>query len=297
MPRFIAVFAGEVVESLMNNPDPLSLAEFYSAEADALRIKYKQIEHLIGLSHHSASEGTYCEALLKEFLRRTLPRHVSVDSGFVRRVTDSDMSPGAKTILPTAADFVTPQLDIIIHDTNHYAPLFRSEDFVVVLPESVRAVIEVKKCLDRSKLKDAVGTLAKTSHLLRKWRYERNRLFIGIFAFSLGDDLSPKSKPFSDSFRSVFQNVLDMYGGDCELPYLTMALPHFALQEGNPPEKFDHLSTLHEDDEGPNVASQFLVFLLSHFTSWGSQARSLPYPDGLRSRRQEMFRVTRPQTP
>jgi len=281
--------------NLMNNPDLLSLAEFYSAEADALGIKYKQIEHLIGLSHHSPSEGTYCEALLKEFLRRTLPRHVSVDSGFVRRVTDSNMSSGAKTTLSADADIVTPQLDIIIHDTNYYAPLFRSEDFVVVLPESVRAVIEVKKCLDRSKLEDAVGTLAKTSHLLRKWRYERNRLFTGIFAFSLAADLSPKSKPFSDSFRNVFQSALDKYGGDCELPYLTMALPHFALQEGNPPEKFDHLRTLPEDGEGPNVASQFLVFLLSHFTSSGSQGRSLPYPDALRSRRQEVFRITRPQ--
>ena len=280
----------------MNNPDPLSLAEFYSAEADALRIKYKQIEHLIGLSHHSPSEGTYCETLLKEFLRRTLPRHVSVDSGFVRRVTDSDMSPGAKTTPSADADVVTPQLDIIIHDTNHYAPLFRSEDFVVVLPESVRAVIEVKKCLDRSKLKDAVGTLARTSHLLRKWRYERNRLFTGIFAFSLSDKLSPKKKkPFSDSFRNVFQNVLNNYAGDCELPYLTMALPHFALQEGNPPERFDQLCTLPEGGEGPNVASQFLVFLLSHFTSRGSQGISLPYPTALRNSRQEMFRITRPQ--
>jgi hypothetical protein len=277
----------------MNNPDLLSLAEFYSAEADVLRIKYKQIEHLIGLSHHSPSEGTYCEALLKEFLRRSLPRHVSVDSGFIRRVTDADMS--GKSLLPADADIVTPQLDIIIHDTNHDAPLFRSEDFVVVLPESVRAVIEVKKCLDRSKLEDAVGTLAKTSHLLRKWRYEQKRLFTGIFAFSLGDDLSPKNKPFSDSFRSIFQSALDEYGGDCELPYLTMALPHFALQEGNPPEKFDHLRTLPEDADGPNVASQFLVFLLSHFTSWSSQGRSLPYPDALRSRRQEVFRVNRPQ--
>ena len=283
------------MENPLNNPDLLSLAQFYSAEADALRIKYKQIEHLIGLSHHSPSEGIYCETLLKEFLRRTLPRHVSVDSGFVRRVTESDMSPGVKTTAQAEADFVTPQLDIIIHDTNHYAPLFRSEDFVVVLPESVRAVIEVKKCLDRSKLEDAVGKLAKTSHLLRNWRHERNRLFTGIFAFSLAVDLTPKSKKFSDSFRSVFQSALDKYGGDCELPYLTMALPHFALQEGNPPEKFDHLRTLPEDGEGPNVASQFLVFLLSHFTSQGSQGISLPYPSALRSSRQEVFQITRPQ--
>jgi hypothetical protein len=54
--------------------DILSLAEFYSSDAELLRLKYKQVENLIGLGHHSSSEGDYCEALLKEFLRRTLPQ-------------------------------------------------------------------------------------------------------------------------------------------------------------------------------------------------------------------------------
>ena len=74
-----------------------------------------------------------------------------------------------------------------------------------------------------------------------------------------------------------------------------LGLPHFALQEGNPPERFEQLCTLPEGGEGPNVASQFLVFLLSHFTSRGSQGISLPYPTALRNSRQEMFRITRPQ--
>src|SRR5258708_4756055 len=154
----------------MDQTDRLSLADFYSADAEALQIKYRQIEDLIGLSHHSASEGTYCEVLLKEFLRRTLPRHVSVDSGFIRRVSDADWSQNSST-LPPDSPIATPQLDIIVHDTQRYAPLFRSEDFVVVLPEAVRAVIEVKKTLDRGKLTDAVTSIATTTHLLRKWRY------------------------------------------------------------------------------------------------------------------------------
>jgi hypothetical protein len=61
--------------------EPLSLTEFYSTEAETLRFKYKQIEHLLGPGHHSQSEGDYCEDLLKEFLRRTLPRQVSCPSG------------------------------------------------------------------------------------------------------------------------------------------------------------------------------------------------------------------------
>lgn len=127
--------------------DLLSLAEFYSADAETLRIKYKQVEALMGLGHHSQSEGSHCEALLKEFLRRTLPRHVSIDSGFIRRVSDTDWTKTGITppTLAPGSPVATPQLDIIVHDSTEYAPLFRSEDFVVVLPEAARAVIEVKK--------------------------------------------------------------------------------------------------------------------------------------------------------
>ena len=256
-------------------------------------VKYKQIEHLIGLSHHSPSEGIYCESLLKEFLRRTLPRHVSVDSGFVRRVRDCDRTSETDN-QPADADFVTPQLDIIIHDTHRFAPLLRSEDFVVVLPESVRAIIEVKKRLTANKLKLAVDTLARATNLLQRWRYDQNRLFTGIFAFSLGDDLHPKKKLISSSIQRIFQSTADKYSSDRELPYLTMALPQFALQATNRPGCFDYLQTRPEGTDVPNVASQFLVFLLSHFTSPGSP---LIYPNDLRSRRQSAFQLSPPRRP
>ena len=39
---------------------------------------------------------------------------------------------------------MSSQLDIIVYDDTDYAPIFREKDVVVVRPESVRAVIEVK---------------------------------------------------------------------------------------------------------------------------------------------------------
>ena len=210
--------------------DLLSLAEFYSADAETLRLKYKQVEKLIGLRHHSTSEGDYCEALVKEFLRRTLPRHVSVDSGFIRRVSEADWSKSSSSLAP-GAPIATPQLDIIVHDSIDYAPLFRSEDFVVVLPEAARAVIEVKKRLDWSKLDEAVTKIGKTRQLLRHWRHESYKVFTCIFAFSLGDDLDTKTKKYSDSFENRFRQTLTEYDGICEAPDLLMALPRLALQQ------------------------------------------------------------------
>ena len=273
----------------MADTDRVSLADYYSADAEALPIKYRQIEHLIGPSHHAVSEGTYCEVLVKEFLRRTLPRHVSVDSGFIRRVSDTDWSQKLPA-LPADAPIATPQLDIIVHDTEKYAPLFRSEDFVVVLPEAVRAVMEVKKCLDRSKLAEAVENIGTTTHLLRRWVHQP-RVFSGIFAFSLGDSLSPATKLISDSFRSCYQETLDRLEGDCEMPDLLVALPRLALQKGNPPHQFNYCPTAPEGAETPNVAGQFLVFLLSNYTSWGTQGRALVYPEAIKQGRQLAFTV------
>jgi hypothetical protein len=65
-----------------------------------------------------------------------------------------------------------------------------------VLPEAVRAVIEVKKTLNWNSLDESLANLTETTHLLRKWRNEPNRVFTGIFAF--GDELNPASKPIPD---------------------------------------------------------------------------------------------------
>jgi hypothetical protein len=251
------------------------------------------MEHLIGSRHHTSSEGTYCETLLKEFLRRTLPKHVSVDGGFIRRVSDADWTVGAKSPLAADAPIATPQLDIIVHDTQNYAPLFRSEDLVVVLPEAVRAVIEVKKSLTWNRLEEAVTNITDTTHLLRKWRYEPHSVFTGIFAFGLGDDLKPKKKPISEAFKGIYQTALNRHRGDCDLPHLAMALPRFALQS-NPPEQYDYCPTAPEGAESPNIAGQFLVFLLTYFTSWG-QGRALPYPEALRGRRKKAFKIRQPK--
>jgi hypothetical protein len=272
----------------MYGTDRVNLADFYSADAEALRVKYRQIEQLIGLSHHSGSEGTYCEVLLKEFLRRTLPRHVSADTGFIRRVSDTDWSQKLPA-LPRSDAIATPQLDIIVHDTEKYAPLFRSEDFVVVLPEAVRGVIEVKKSLDSSKLTEALGNIARTTHLLRKWRHEPYRVFTCIFAFNMGDNLCPSTRALSDSFANTYQRTLDTFQGDCELPDLLIALPRLALQKGNSPHQFNHCPTAPEDDDVPNVAGQFLVFLLSNYTSWETQGRALVYPEAIKQRTQVAF--------
>jgi hypothetical protein len=60
------------------------LAEFHSTESDLLLTRFRHIEKLLGLSHHSVSEGDYCEDLLRSFLRQSLPERYAVNKGFIK---------------------------------------------------------------------------------------------------------------------------------------------------------------------------------------------------------------------
>src|SRR5438876_151530 len=113
------------------------LAQYHSDEWQALLTKHRHIEHLLGLGRHSPSEGDYCEDLVRSFLRDVLPKRYSIDKGFIRGI-----------VMPRQ-EYVSPQLDVIIHDTAEYAPILRSGEFVVVLPDAVVGYLEVKKTLRR----------------------------------------------------------------------------------------------------------------------------------------------------
>lgn len=98
-----------------------------------------------GVIPHAGEKGRYREDLLRAVLERNLPTRYHVATGFIY---------GCKR-----------QLDILIYDQIDYAPLFREGGIVVVLPESVRAVIEVKTTLDKAEATDALDKIAEVSAL------------------------------------------------------------------------------------------------------------------------------------
>ena len=110
--------------------------------------------------HHWPEEGRYKEIILADILRKHLPKTVSVGTGFVMGEAR-----------------VSTQVDIIIY-RNDYPIMFQQADFVVVSPEAVLGVIEVKSSLDDSnKLRDAIE---KTSEIAR---IIDGDVFSGVFAF------------------------------------------------------------------------------------------------------------------
>jgi hypothetical protein len=143
-----------------------------------------QSERIRNLIQHRLTTGTYREGLLRSLLQKYLPRRYHVASGFI-------FGSGR-------------QLDIIIYDQIEYAPVFREDDLVVVTPDSVRAVIEVKTVLTNAILTEALDIL----HEAAPSNYGGPPIFKGIFAFE---------RPNQSSFISTIREFYDPDDPDLDL--------------------------------------------------------------------------------
>jgi hypothetical protein len=85
------------------------------------------------------SLGIENESILREFLKSYVPKHYSIGHGFIFKNHKE----------------VSRQCDIIIYDSSFFSPIFKQGDFVVVPPESVMSVIEVKTEISSGNFLDA----------------------------------------------------------------------------------------------------------------------------------------------
>jgi hypothetical protein len=136
---------------------------------ESLTSKVDLLGRLIGDSHYP-SLGQYKERLLADAIRGFLPRTVEVGTGFVM-FPHADMDPPAggqfHDPLNNSAFAMSRQCDILIYDVAKYPAIFRDRDFVVIRPEAVRAVIEVKGSLSRREVLSAVRSF---HDFALKWR-------------------------------------------------------------------------------------------------------------------------------
>jgi hypothetical protein len=130
--------------------------------------------------------GDYYEAIVRDAVREVVPGSFAVGRGVV-----------------LAADgHASNECDIIVYNAAEYGPLFVSGDIVVVSPEAVRCVIQVKGTVSLDNLGDAIQSLGSVD-VLRPgiWKFivgfktnvnyqnlvelcAQSRLVNGIFVFS-----------------------------------------------------------------------------------------------------------------
>jgi len=112
----------------------------------------------IFIKKHNPTIGVVTEEILRDFLRRYLPKVVSVEQGFVLN-QDGDLS---------------RQCDIIIYDSNRFSPFYRINDIVVVPEESVIAIIEVKTTINKQ-------IFHKTIEYFSELGYRKARTYLFIY--------------------------------------------------------------------------------------------------------------------
>jgi hypothetical protein len=134
------------------------LTSFAAMLGDSFALKVDWLAQLIA-GVHDPSLGNYKERLLRTIIANFIPKRYEVGTGFVLFPTRKLQEEGEVFGDATSTDApheVSKQLDIIVYDSSSYPVVFRDEDFVVVRPEAVNAIVEVKGALDQTGTDDAV---------------------------------------------------------------------------------------------------------------------------------------------
>ncbi|MDP1980240.1 DUF6602 domain-containing protein [Undibacterium sp.] len=140
--------------------------ESWTNELDA---RSNRVRQLIGDAHW-LSDGHHKEIIIKEFLARYLPNHLSISRGFVRPAKSQG--------------HCSPEIDILISDPHKSIPYFSEGGLQIVPPNSVVAVIEVKSSFSRKNLDNALLNISSVKNCVRQSN-SFNKLWTCICFFSL----------------------------------------------------------------------------------------------------------------
>lgn len=213
---------------------------------ESLSSRVGLLEKLLRNAHYP-SLGQYKERLLADTIRGFLPRTVEVGTGFVMFPHEDPNPPGGPDLydpLNQSAYSVSRQCDILIYDVARFPPVFRDGEFVVVRPEAVRAVIEVKGSLS---IKETQTLLESFHDFAGKWR--KTQLFYlkhhqptapapGLFAMAWQIQRRANGQPTTTPTR-VRETVADFYATHVQeseadgYPFLSKVLIHNEAEIGS----------------------------------------------------------------
>ncbi len=107
----------------------MNTLEFHRTTSKELLALKDRVRNLV---LHWGEDGRYKEAVLKSVIQRFLPSKYKIATGFVVKQTNQRGKHNS-----------SKQIDLIIYDTA-FPVLFKESDFVIVTPDAVRGIIEVK---------------------------------------------------------------------------------------------------------------------------------------------------------
>lgn len=150
------------------------LTTYASMVGDDFAFRVDRLAQILGAAHEP-SIGSYKESLLRAVVAESIPRRYSVGTGFIVFIRESpfnDMKSDNVDLWNRKQHYVSRQLDIVVYDDLNFPPIFKDHQFVLVRPESVRSVIEVKGYPSKATVRQAVDCFID---LGTKWSEYRTR--------------------------------------------------------------------------------------------------------------------------
>ena len=190
-----------------------TIRRYWEAEVESLLDKYVQFERLIpnttlkthpqheydfkSGADHKLEDGLSVEALLRNTIRKFIPKNLEVLTGFIVR-------PAVKTGVNDKSrkggdDKHSSQLDIIVFDSARYPLFYQSGDTAIVPPEGVIAIISVKKSLSSEYVKQEAKALYSASKLCQKDNIRGP--YLALVAMS--DASNSEGTPWSTAYNNI----------------------------------------------------------------------------------------------
>ena len=119
----------------------MGLIDYHKTTTKELLALTNKVRNLI---KHWGEDGRYKEAVLKNVIKRFLPEKFIIGTGFVVKQTNQ-----------RGEHLSSKQIDLLIYDDSSPV-LFKEGDFVILTPDSVRGIIEVKANLKNQGITEVV---------------------------------------------------------------------------------------------------------------------------------------------
>lgn len=145
------------------------LTSYAALFGDSFSSKINLLTQIVQGAHYP-SIGRYKEKLLSKAIAEYIPKRFEVGTGFVLFPTEKFFEgdiPNGFDPLNMSDHVLSKQCDVIIYDASSFPVIFRDEDFVILRPESVKAVIEVKGSLSPKEIESCLNGIVDFG---KKWR-------------------------------------------------------------------------------------------------------------------------------
>ncbi|MBX9889174.1 MAG: hypothetical protein K2Y30_14700 [Flavobacteriaceae bacterium] len=147
----------------------MNIIEYHKSTTKELLALTNRVRNLI---NHNGEDGVYKEVVLKNIIRRFLPEKYKIGTGFVVNQTEN-----------RGEHIPSTQIDLLIYD-DASPILFKEGDFVILTPDSVRGIIEVKSNLQNVNLTEVVKKANKIGQTIFNAKTDKTQKFFnGIFSY------------------------------------------------------------------------------------------------------------------